>query len=75
MSHTSHEEAVQLLQDGKIGYLQFVMHHSPVERANEFLEWCNSHDVLPGDEAAEFFVHMTFAECLDAQDLPVDISI
>ncbi len=42
----NHEELVELLQEGKIGYLRFV-------------EWCRAHGTDPSDESAEFYVEQT----------------
>ena len=39
MSAMKHEELVQLLQEGKIGHLRFVMEG---DNAREYLEWCRS---------------------------------
>ena len=36
----NHEELVELLQEGKIGFLRFVMDS---ENADDYLEWCRSH--------------------------------
>lgn len=51
-----HEEQVELLQEGRIGYLRFVMDG---EDAEDFLEWCRSHGTEPSDESAEFYVEQT----------------
>lgn len=34
----NHEELVELLQEGKIGFLRFVMDS---ENADDYLEWCH----------------------------------
>lgn len=60
----NHEELVQLLQDGKIGYLRFVMDG---ENAQEYLEWCQSHGTDPSDESAEFYVEQTDIQQMDSQ--------
>ena len=49
----NHEELVELLQEGKIGFLRFVMDS---ENADDYLEWCRSHGTDPSDESAEFYV-------------------
>lgn len=36
----NHEELAELLQEGKIGFLRFVMDS---ENADDYLEWCRSH--------------------------------
>lgn len=35
-----YEELVELLQEGKIGYLRFVLEG---ENAQDFLDWCRTH--------------------------------
>ena len=52
----NHEELVELLQEGKIGFLRFVMDS---ENADDYLEWCRSHGTDPSDESAEFYVEQT----------------
>ena len=52
----SHEELVELLQEGKIGYLRFVLEG---ENEQDYLEWCRSHGTDPSDESAEFYVEQT----------------
>ena len=47
----NHEELVELLQEGKIGYLRFVLEG---ENEQDYLEWCHAHD-----ESAEFYVEQT----------------
>ena len=47
----NHEELVELLQEGKIGYLRFVLEG---ENEQDYLEWCRAHGTDPADEAAEF---------------------
>lgn len=60
----SHEELVELLQEGKIGYLRFVMDG---ENAQEYMEWCQSHGTDPFDESAEFYVEQTDVQHMDSQ--------
>ena len=60
----SHEELVELLQEGKIGYLRFVMDG---ENAQEYMEWCQSHGTDPSDESAEFYVEQTDIAQMDSQ--------
>ena len=43
----NHEELVELLQEGKIGFLRFVMDSG---NADDYLEWCRSHGTDPSDE-------------------------
>ena len=59
-----HEELVELLQEGKIGFLRFVMEG---ENAQDYLDWCRAHGTDPSDEAAEFYVEQTDTEGMDRQ--------
>ena len=52
----SHEELVELLQEGKIGYLRFVLEG---ENEQDYLEWCRAPGPAPADEAAAFYVEQT----------------
>lgn len=60
----NHEELVELLQEGKIGFLRFVMDS---ENADDYLGWCRSHGTDPSDESAEFYVEQTDIEQMDRQ--------
>ena len=64
-----HEELVELLQEGKIGFLRFVMDS---ENADDYLEWCRSHGTDPSDESAEFYVEQTDIEQMDRQVMDDD---
>lgn len=59
-----HEELVELLQEGKIGFLRFVMEG---ENAQDYLDWCRAHGTDPSDESAEFYVEQTDTEGMDRQ--------
>ena len=59
-----HEELVELLQEGKIGSLRFVMEG---ENAQDYLDWCRAHGTDPSDESAEFYVEQTDTEGMDRQ--------
>lgn len=59
-----HEELVELLQEGKIGYLRFVLES---ENEQGYLEWCRTHDTAPSDESAEFYIEQTDIEQMDRQ--------
>ena len=59
-----HEELVELLQEGKIGFLRFVMEG---ENAQDYLDWCRAHGTDPADEAAEVYVELTDTEGMDRQ--------
>ena len=52
----NHEELVELLQEGRIGYLRFVLEG---ENEQDYLEWCRAHGPDPSDESAEFYVEQT----------------
>ena len=52
----NHEELVELLQEGRIGYLRFVLEG---ENELDYLEGCRAHGTDPSDEAAEFYVEQT----------------
>lgn len=58
------EELVELLQEGKIGYLRFVLEG---ENAQDFLDWCRTHGTDPSDESAEFYVEQTDINLMDRQ--------
>lgn len=59
-----YEELVELLQEGKIGYLRFVLEG---ENAQNFLDWCRTHGTDPSDESAEFYVEQTDIDQMDRQ--------
>ena len=66
MATKTYEELVELLQDGKIGHLHFVLQG---ENAQEFLDWCRSHGTDPTDESAEFFIEQTEIDVMERQAL------
>ena len=55
---------VELLQEGKICYLRFVMES---EYEQDYLEWCRTHGTDPSDESAEFYIEQTDIEQMDRQ--------
>ena len=57
---------MELLQDGKIGHLHFVLQG---ENAQEFLDWCRSHGTDPTDESAEFYIEQTEIDVMERQAL------
>ena len=59
-----YEELVELLQEGKIGYLRFVLEG---ENAQDFVDWCRTHGTDPSDESAEFYVEQTDINLMDRQ--------
>ena len=66
MATKTYEELVELLQDGKIGHLHFVLQG---ENAQEFLDWCRSHGTDPTDESAEFYIEETEIDVMERQAL------
>ena len=60
----THEELVELLQEGKIGYLRFVLEG---ENEQDYLEWCRTHGTDPSDESAEFYIEQTDIKQMDRQ--------
>ncbi len=55
MAKKSYEELVQLKQDGKIGWLEFVQQGDDAE---DFKNWCEEHGEQQSEENAELFVEM-----------------
>lgn len=66
MATKTYEELVELLQDGKIGHLHFVLQG---ENAQKFLDWCRSHGTDPTDESAEFYIEQTEIDVMERQAL------
>ena len=60
----NYDERVQLLQEGKIGHLRFVMEG---DSAEEFVAWCDSHGTEPSDDAAEFWLEQTEIDAMEMQ--------
>ena len=58
----SYDELVQMKQDGKIGWLDFLLKGDDVE---EYKQWCQDHNEEPTEENAELFVEMTDAKALE----------
>ena len=66
MATKTYEELVELLQDGKIGHLHFVLQG---ENAQDFLDWCRSHGTDPTDESAVFYIEQTEIDVMERQAL------
>lgn len=66
MATKTYEELVELLQDGKIGHLHFVLQG---ENAQDFLDWCRLHGTDPTDESAEFYIEQTEIDVMERQAL------
>lgn len=60
----TYEELVELLQEGRIGHLQFIQES---DNAQDYREWCRSHGTEERDESAEFYIEQTEAEMMDRQ--------
>lgn len=60
----TYEELVELLQEGRIGHLQFVLESG---NAQDYREWCRSHGTEECDESAEFYIEQTEAAMMDRQ--------
>ena len=58
----SYNELVQMKQDGKIRWLDFLLKGDDAE---EYKQWCQDHDEEPTEENAELFVEMTDAKALE----------
>jgi hypothetical protein len=58
----SYDELVQMKQDGKIGWLDFLLKGDDAE---EYKQWCQDHDEEPTEENAELFVEMTDTKALE----------
>ena len=57
-----YDELVQMKQDGKIGWLDFLLKGDDAE---EYKQWCQDHNEEPTEENAELFVEMTDAKALE----------
>lgn len=55
MAKKSYEELVQLKQEGKIGWQEFVQQGDDAE---DFKNWCEEHGEQQSEENAELFVEM-----------------
>lgn len=56
MARKSFDELVQLKQEGKIGWLEFVQLG---ESSEDFARWCDDHGVEQTEEYAELYVEQT----------------
>lgn len=64
MSKINYDKLVQHLQEGRIGYLEFVMN---TDSAEDYLAWCEAHGTEPGDDSAEFFYDLTEIDMMELQ--------
>ena len=56
------DELVQLKQDGKIGWMDFLLKG---EDAEDYKEWCQEHGEEPTETNAELYVEMTDKRALE----------
>lgn len=64
MAKLEYDELVQLLQDGNIGYLRFMLES---DSAESYLEWCELHGIEPSEESAEFYYDETEIDMMERQ--------
>ena len=64
MAKIEYDELVQLLQDGKIGVLRFMLES---DSAQDYLEWCELHGIDPSEESAEFYYDETEIDMMERQ--------
>ena len=64
MANIEYDELVQLLQDGKIGFLRFMLES---DSAQDYLEWCELHGIDPSEESAEFYYDETEIDMMERQ--------
>ena len=64
MAKIEYDEMVQLLQDGKIGFLRFMLES---DSAQDYLEWCELHGIDPSEESAEFYYDETEIDMMERQ--------
>ena len=65
MAKRTYEELVQLRQDGKIGWKQFVLEGDDAEG---YKQWCEDHGMEPTDDNAELYVEMTDERMFENQE-------
>ena len=65
MAKKSYEELVQLKQEEKIGWLEFVQLG---DNAKEFATWCKEHNVEQTEEYATLFVEQTEERLWEEQE-------
>lgn len=64
MAKLEYDELVQLLQDGTIGFLRFMLES---DNAESYLEWCELHGIEPSEESAEFYYYETEIDMMERQ--------
>ena len=58
----NYNELVQLKQDGKIGWLDFLLKG---DDADDYKQWCQDHGEEPTEANAELYVEMTDAKAME----------
>ena len=64
MAKLEYDELVQLLQEGNIGFLRFMLES---DNAESYLEWCELHGSEPSEESAEVYYDETEIDMLERQ--------
>jgi len=64
MAKLEYDELVQLLQDGTIGFLRFMLES---DNAESYLEWCELHGIEASEESAEFYYDETEIDMMERQ--------
>ena len=58
----NYNELVQMKQDGKIGWLDFLLKG---DNAVDYRQWCQDHGEEPTEANAELYVEMTDAKAME----------
>ena len=58
----NYNELVQMKQDGKIGWLDFLLKG---DDADDYKQWCQDHAEEPTEANAELYVEMTDAKAME----------
>ena len=58
----NYNELVQMKQDGKIGWLDFLLKG---DDADDYKQWCQDHAEGPTEANAELYVEMTDAKAME----------
>lgn len=69
METKTFEELVQLKQDGKIGWVEFLQQS---EYADAYAKWLKDRGAKADEDNAELFVDMTDANLMDSQEQEYD---
>lgn len=64
MEPIDYDQLVQLLQEGRIDFLQFVMNGA---HAREYILWCKDAFIEPSNDSAELFCEMTEIDMMEHQ--------